>query len=270
MRTGSAEEASRRADGGEWDYPGGELELFRAAGTWKAYLRRELGRFLGSRVLEVGAGIGATTEALWREEVQHWVCLEPDASMARRLEERRAAGALPSRCRVVRGGAAAMAPGAFDTVLYVDVLEHIADDQAELQCAARRLVPGGHLVVLAPAHGFLFTPFDRAVGHYRRYGRDDLLARGPRGLEVVRSRYLDAAGLLASLGNRIVLRTSVPSPRQIRVWDRILVPLSRRLDPLLAHRVGKSVLVAWRAPGGASRPAGLRTGRSGGPAPPPG
>ena len=57
----------------------------------------------------------------------------------------------------------------FDTILYVDVLEHIADDAAELARARRLLTPEGNLVVLAPAHQSLFSPFDAAVGHYRRY-----------------------------------------------------------------------------------------------------
>lgn len=57
----------------------------------------------------------------------------------------------------------------FDTILYIDVLEHIADDRAELVEAARRLNPGGYLVVLSPAHQWLFTAFDAAIGHVRRY-----------------------------------------------------------------------------------------------------
>jgi 2-polyprenyl-3-methyl-5-hydroxy-6-metoxy-1,4-benzoquinol methylase len=58
----------------------------------------------------------------------------------------------------------------FDTALYIDVLEHIRDDQTEVARVGRHLTPGGHLVVLAPAHQALYTLFDAAIGHFRRYG----------------------------------------------------------------------------------------------------
>ena len=58
--------------------------------------------------------------------------------------------------------------------------------------------------------------------------------------------YLDAAGMLASAANRLLLQSSMPSERQILTWDRLLVPVSRLIDPIFAGRVGKSVLGIWR------------------------
>ena len=67
-------------------------------------------------------------------------------------------------------------------MLYIDVLEHIEHDLDELARAASHLAPGGHLVVLAPAHQALFSDFDRAIGHYRRYNRAGLQKLAPAGL----------------------------------------------------------------------------------------
>ena len=108
--------------------------------------------------------------------------------------------------------------------------------------------PGGHLVILSPAHPFLFTPFDQAIGHYRRYTKKTLREAIPAGLEPVRLVYLDAVGLFASLGNRLVLKSAMPSPGQIALWDRVMVPMSRVVDPVLGHAFGKSVLGVWRKP----------------------
>jgi len=58
--------------------------------------------------------------------------------------------------------------------------------------------------------------------------------------------YLDAAGMLASAGNRLLLRSAMPTERQILTWDRLLVPVSRLIDPIFAGRVGKNVLGIWR------------------------
>ena len=56
---------------------------------------------------------------------------------------------------------------------------------------------------------------------------------------------LDSLGLLASLGNRMLLRASLPSRAQIRFWDGLLVPVSRLLDPLSLGRLGKSIVAVW-------------------------
>lgn len=232
-----------------YTYEGSELDLFADATVWKETLRRHLSPFLGPEVLEVGAGFGGTTRFLCREEAGHrrWVCLEPDAGLASRLDATIASGGLPGCCRVLVGTTEGVRDeGPFDTVLYIDVMEHIERDAEELDRASALLRPGGHVAVLSPAHQWLFTPFDEAIGHHRRYSRRSLAALTPPGLEPVRMDYLDAAGLLASLGNRLVLRSAMPGPRQVAFWDRYLVRASRVLDPILGHRLGKSVLGVWQ------------------------
>ena len=168
--------------------------------------------------------------------------------MSDRLRRAVGEGLLPAHCRVVTGTLADLYDAdEFDAILYIDVLEHIEDDRIELARAAARLARGGHLVVLAPAHRFLFTAFDREIGHFRRYCRKSLLALEPPGLRVETAFYLDSVGMLASLGNRLMLRSSMPTARQIRVWDRMMVPLSRRIDPLFRRNLGKTVVAIWTA-----------------------
>ena len=223
-------------------YAGSELELFEKARNWKAYWRAAIAGFVGGEVLEVGAGIGANTGTLANLDFQRWTCLEPDTALAARI-------VLPAGGRhesAVGTITDLPAEARFDAILYIDVLEHIEDDRAELARAASRLKPGGTIIVLAPAHPFLFTPFDAAIGHFRRYTRGSLRAAAPERLRIEKLVYLDAAGMLASAGNRLLLNSSMPTERQILAWDRILVPVSRRIDPLFAGRLGKSVLGVWR------------------------
>jgi SAM-dependent methyltransferase len=228
-------------------YVGAELDLFLAAANWKAYVAQVLGRFVGGRVLEVGAGIGGNTGVLHNRRVREWVCLEPDPELAGRIEERLISGELPPNCRVVNGTIAAIDSAVrFDTILYLDVLEHIAKDGAELASAGRLLSPTGHLVVLAPAHRFLFSPFDAAIGHYRRYDRAMLRALTPSNCRFEIGLMLDSAGYFASLANRLLFSSTLPSRGQIAVWDKLLVPISRILDRAMAYRFGKTVVAVWR------------------------
>ena len=224
-------------------YVGTELEIFSRAVNWKRYWADRIHPYVHGAVLEVGAGIGVNTPFLKNAKCSNWLCLEPDAALARELR---------TRCEAlgcdVRVGTLEDVPESlrFDTILYIDVLEHIADDRAELQRATGLLPPGGHLVVISPAHQWLFTPFDAAIGHHRRYSRRTLAQAAPPALELVRIDYLDTVGVLLSLGNRVALRQSMPTQGQVLLWDRVAVPASRRLDWILGYRAGKSVLGVWR------------------------
>jgi SAM-dependent methyltransferase len=223
-------------------YAGGELALFEKARFWKRYWGRRILPFVHGDVLEVGAGIGANTQTLVDLPYRRWLCLEPDPTLASRI-------ALPTpRHELVIGTIADLDPQRkFDTILYIDVIEHIEDDRGELARAAAHLAPGGSIIVLAPAHAFLYTAFDRAIGHFRRYSTHALRAIAPAGLLERKLVYLDSCGALASLVNRLLLRSAMPTERQILTWDRLLVPCSLLLDPLLLHKAGKSVLAVWDA-----------------------
>jgi SAM-dependent methyltransferase len=230
----------------KYSYVGTELEIFQHATRWKAYYARAIRPFIAGDVLEVGAGLGATSRFLCDGRQRSWSCLEPDAGLHRQLQESLSARPLASPGRALLGTAASLpADERFDTILYVDVLEHIEDDRRELTETAARLRTGGHVVVLAPAHQSLYSPFDKTIGHFRRYSKRSLLAAAPAALQPVAAYYLDAVGMAASLANRLLLRASMPTSGQIRFWDRVLVPASRVVDPILAFRVGKSVIAIW-------------------------
>jgi Methyltransferase domain len=227
-------------------YIGSELELFSAATHWKAYFSEVLAPYIGERVLEVGAGIGSNTPYLANGRVREWTSLEPDDSLLRQIASQAAPDELPFVWRVISGTISAVDPAAlFDTILYIDVLEHIADDRAELARAASHIGVGGNLVVLAPAHQFLFSPFDASIGHFRRYNRATLRALTPDHCRLRYASMLDSAGFCASLANRVLLKASMPTSGQIAFWDDVLVPISRILDRLTGYNLGKSVVAVW-------------------------
>jgi len=227
----------------EFEYQGSELTIFEKADRWKAYWSSQIRRWIKGDVLEVGAGIGANTELLETETFRLWTCLEPDGQLLQQIPRRLRS---LERHRFVAGVTSALPRDhRVDVVLYIDVLEHIENDVAELELAAEHLNPGGALIVLAPAHQWLFTPFDASIGHFRRYSKKSLRRAASPQLREVCIRYLDAAGVLASLGNRLLLRQSMPTQKQILTWDRMLVPVSRAIDGLLGYNIGKSVLGVW-------------------------
>lgn len=228
-------------------YIGQELDVFAHATNWKKYWSSEVRPYLTGDVLEVGAGLGANTEFLKTRRSSSWTCLEPDPELARRMRISFMTQPRVGGCRVETGTTETLGfDRRFDAIIYIDVLEHIEKDREELAHASRLLRRGGKIIVLAPAHQWLYTPYDRAIGHFRRYNRSSLRACSPSDCEIVRLAYLDSVGILASMSNRLFLRQAAPELKQIVFWDRVLVPPSRLLDRVTLHMVGKSILGIWR------------------------
>jgi 2-polyprenyl-3-methyl-5-hydroxy-6-metoxy-1,4-benzoquinol methylase len=231
-------------------YIGEELTLFEKAVNWKRYWSSFVTPYLGDNVLEVGAGLGGTTRQLCTPAFKgQWTCLEPDSELLNQLNGQQERGLIPDVCKTQLGTTDDLpSQGVYSSLLYIDVIEHIEDDGAELKRAATLLRPGGHLIILVPAHQWLFSPFDAAIGHYRRYNKSRLLQVMPAELKHVRFHYLDSVGLLASSANKLMLRQSQPTASQISTWDSLLVPVSTALDPILNRSLGKSLLMIARKP----------------------
>lgn len=226
-------------------YLGDELDHFKLATNWKHYLASRMRPFISGDVLEVGAGLGANIPYLFRSDLTRWVSLEPDGTLRERFREEQSRGSIPGMCELLPLTIDRLPDeDRYDTILYVDVLEHIEHDRQEVAVALQKLRAGGHLIILCPAHQFLYSKFDASIGHFRRYSRtlyDGLSSHAPMHVE-----YLDSVGMLGSFAHKLILRRRDHTLRQILIWDRVLVRLSRIFDAATGRRCGKSILGIWR------------------------
>lgn len=226
-------------------YEGNELELFQHAKNWKTYFSKAIKPFISTEVLEVGAGIGATTLLLNDGGATTWLLLEPDKGMSDALKEKIYSKQLPDNCKVETGTIDDLSDQ-FDTIIYIDVLEHILEDKEELAKSVSRMKAGGHLIVLSPAFQSLYNPFDKAIGHYRRYNKKSLRKIGPPDLQLIQCRYYDSTGFFAAWMNKILLRKKYPTQKQVLFWDRWMIPVSKFTDKLTFHSFGKSIIAIWK------------------------
>lgn len=224
------------------------LETLESARNYADWLHELLTPHLGERVLEVGAGHGTVTARLARDGRQVTVSeISP-----------RCVGILTDRFRgradvtVVNGDLDAAADrGPFDTIVMVNVLEHIADDEAALVSLRSGLGPGGRLVIFVPAFASLYSRFDRMIGHHRRY-RADELARlaSSAGYRVLDRRYVNALGACAWWLFARCLGVVPNQAWSVQAYDRLVTPVVRRLERRVRMPFGQSVLcVAERADG---------------------
>jgi protein-L-isoaspartate O-methyltransferase len=229
-------------------YVGTELELFQNANNWKKYWMESVGPYIGSNVLEVGAGIGTNSGLILSKfhSVSKLKCIEPDSRLSSQILKN-VSKVDVSKCSVLTGFASDLDEAErFDTILYIDVIEHIEKDSLELESISKHLSLGGHLIVLVPAYQFLFSEFDKAIGHYRRYDKSMLRLSVPKYLAEKRLYYLDSLGLCASLANKMLLKQSNPTVDQVQLWDKLIVPISKITDVIVRKAFGKSLIGVWK------------------------
>jgi SAM-dependent methyltransferase len=186
--------------------------------------------YLGEHVIDLGAGIGTFTEML-AESGRHVVAVEPDPAFASRLRHRfRDRENVDVREEDADELTRATLGRSVDTIVCFNVLEHIADDAQVLMQLRTLLAPGGHLLLLVPAHPFLYSPLDAVLGHERRYRKADLgRLLKEANFDVEELRLVNPIGALGWLVSaRIMGRRQIPLA-SLRIYDR-LVPLLRPLD----------------------------------------
>jgi SAM-dependent methyltransferase len=223
-----------------------DLECLAASKYFFEWVLEEFDPYLRGHVLEVGAGTGTITRKLVeRAPDVSVVSLEPADNLFATLD---AYAALTDRVTAQKGtldDLRGQFEGVFDAVLYVNVLEHIADDRREVRLAANALKPGGALLVFGPALEALYSPLDHKAGHYRRYSLPHLRSIVEEaGLHLVSLRYFDVLGVLPYLVvYRWLHRTDISSS-SIWGYDRLIVPVSRLIQRILRQPpAGKNVIL---------------------------
>lgn len=207
-------------------------------------------RVLGRTVLEVGAGMGAIAcEIAQRDPARAVTAIEPAGNVFGDLVER-ARSVSNLDVRQVTSDAVTAAGERFDTVVYVNVLEHIHEDEAELRTAHDLLVPGGHLAVFVPAMPGLYGSLDYKSGHYRRYEADQLRGRlAGAGFVDVDVRYVDVLGVAPYWLMYRLFDVSDLGGVSAGGYDRVIVPISRTLQRIVPRPpFGKNLVATGRRP----------------------
>ncbi|OGD20675.1 MAG: hypothetical protein A2W03_02840 [Candidatus Aminicenantes bacterium RBG_16_63_16] len=235
-----------------WEAPGqdvGAITLRRMANLagYNAWLHKLFEPYLGRRILELGSGVGNQTrffldrERVVASDIEPHYQMELRAKFGDRANVRVAAFRLPLS-GPERSEAMAERP---DTVVCLNVLEHVEDDAAAVRDFASVLAPGGRLILLVPAMPALYGSLDVHLNHYRRYDPDrlrDLVSAA--GFEIDTLRYLNRPGVVGWWFNSRVLRRKILPRQQTRAF-RFLLPLLRR-EVRRPPSFGMSLLVLAR------------------------
>ncbi len=194
--------------------------------------------WLGSDALEVGSGLGDYA-AEWAGAGARVTASEADPG---RLAHLRARFAGDGRVAVQALHVPVVHTADHSTVVAINVLEHIDDDVAALETFGRLVQPGGHIVLFVPAHPLLYSRFDAAIGHARRYTRRALReAMEAAGLEITALHHVNAPGALAWFVAMRMLRLQPRAGAALRGFDRYVVPAIRALESRVKPPFGQSL-----------------------------
>lgn len=236
------------------DYSGRDLEAMSWALNYHRWILQKFQPFLGRRVVEVGAGTGSFSELLLESDLESLSLVEPSPKMFAQLTERLSKNSsqipittYPSTFRkaaqVIRS---AQHP---DSIIYVNVLEHIEDDEAELRAVNETLERNGRLFIFVPALSWLFGPFDKQIGHQRRYAKKELTEKcTSAGFTVIQAEYFDFFGIAPWWIKYRLLKSEQLEHSAVKIYDDYVVPIARVIENTVVPPVGKNlILIAEKA-----------------------
>lgn len=232
----------------DFSYSGSELDSVAEAENYYRWIIDAFSPHIGPRTVEAGAGIGTVSELiLQRGRVKDLLLIEPATNNAPALRKRFASD---PRVRVHHGYLEDLAPTLrADTIIAVNVLEHVEKDREFLRACHAGLVPGGKLLILVPALPAIFGSLDRAFDHYRRYTRGGLRAAVlDAGLSIDDLHYLNGLGVAAwFVAGRVLGRTTL-GRRQVRFYDRWVIPWLSQVEKVVHPPLGQSLFLIAHKP----------------------
>ena len=222
------------------NYTGWELNLFDKANIFRDYQFNFLKNNITGKVCEVGPGHGIVCDRYIKLS-QKISLYEKSEKLFKFLKEKYKNNKKIKVYNRYFNQSKLM----YDTILYLDVLEHIKQPKKELKNVFRSLKKGGRLILTVPAYQHLFSQFDKDVGHYRRYTTKTFLNE-MRGINYsnFKNYYIDTIGYFLSLTSKIFLKKNYKSnfDKKIKIWN-FLIHISKILDFFTFYSFGKTLII---------------------------
>ena len=223
------------------------------ATNYYSWIASQFRPLLGDRVLDIGGGHGSHLDHIVADQ-RSVTSLDLSPECVREMQQRFAGRAFEAICGDIGDPhlVERLAQERFDTIVCVNVLEHIEDDRDALASMRRILhLANGRLFLLVPAHPLLYGTPDRLAGHFRRYRRHELTeSLRAAGFDDVRTWFFNGFGAIPYLLNSRVFQPRTLSgvvDRQIVLYDRYFVPTLQKLERVVSMPFGQSLIATGNA-----------------------
>ena len=218
-------------------YDGFELEHFDSAQNFRKYQLQLIKPYLKGSFLEVGPGKGGLTN-LYKNYLKKITLVEPDKKLYQFLKRK----FKQNKKIIIKNTLLENINQKYDVIIYFDVLEHIKNDLKEVNIAKSKLNKKGFLIFNVPAHQQFYNNFDKSVGHFKRYNKDDfLLISKKTKLKVSNLLYYDSIGFFLLVISKLFSLDESNLKNKVNFWN-LLIPTSKIIDYFTFNKVGKSLL----------------------------
>jgi len=230
------------------EYIGSDLDSMDLAVNYRNWIRDLFAPYLGKNIVEVGAGTGSFSKLLLEENPESLTLVEP-SEMFEKLTSEIDRAEYSTDIRFFNGtfGDLVLADGLSvspDSVVYINVLEHVEDDVAELALIRETLADKGKICIFVPAIPFLLSDFDRMIGHFRRYSRTELISKIEKaGFRVILTRGFDLPGVFPWLLKYRLMRSVSMGASMVKLYDKLFVPPIRLVEDLIKPPIGKNLIL---------------------------
>jgi len=220
-----------------------DLEIMSRAVNYAEWIFSKFRDLLGKRVVEIGAGIGNFTGKFIDKELviavdNYKPCI--DYIRNRFADNNNIVPFEGSIDSPLILGLSVYLP---DTIVCINVLEHVENDIAALKNMFSLLTEGGKLILLVPAFQFLYGTIDHLVGHYRRYNKHEIETKLiTAGFDVKSVSYMNCIAPFAWYLNNRILKKEEESLPQVILYDRFVVPWLRKIEQILIPPFGLSIV----------------------------
>ena len=222
-----------------------ELELMSKAVNYNKWILEKIRNYLGKRILEVGAGMGTFTSFFLDREKIISVDVAPNCVdyLKQRFKNIPQVDVLQMDVSGDSETKKILGEG-IDTIVCLNVLEHIEDDLKALKNLRDVLIPNGKLILMVPAFPFAFGTIDQLDGHFRRYKKRELKNKLEScGFKLLKIFYFNSLGLWGWYFNNRMVKKKSNSLQQVLFYDRVFVPILSFFERIISPPFGQSLMV---------------------------
>ena len=230
----------------DFNYEIKDLEVMSFANNYHNWIVSELQKALHGSVAEVGAGSGNFSVFLLKSpNLKKLISIEPDKAACALYQK----NISDPRAEIINGFFSDVSKNYlnnFDSVVYVNVLEHVEDDGRELAYVLSSLKNNGRICIFVPALPFLYSDHDKLIGHFRRYTKGRLRKLlEENGFVVEKIKYFDIVGIITWFMAFKLIKMS-PSSGNMSFYDKCIIPTLRFIEQLIPPPIGKNLVAIGR------------------------
>jgi SAM-dependent methyltransferase len=224
-------------------YSGWELSFFDISKNFRDYQYQFIKRYIKDNILEVGPGNGTLAANYLAKSFSNISVSEIDQQLNKKLVKK-----FKNKKNIkVYKKKINKFTNKFNTIIYSDVVEHIKEDQREISSAISKLKKNGHLIIMVPAFQHLYSDYDKSIGHFRRYEKKHFLKYAKKNkVKCEKIIYFDLIGYFFLILSKLINNKNKKNVGVATVIWNILIPVSRILDKIINHSIGKSLLCVYK------------------------